>query len=214
MCRMLSLLCDNYLIIVLHIPILFGLIYHKKLLKVLFKHFNISMTYIIYIFLIHLFFFSQKFTIYLLFLIFFWNKWFFLLQVTGVWSFCAILFFGGMTLIDSFYYKKFVFVPLNQIKYVLQRFREGKTFFSLENWNFYFIEGLLKFNIVFVFALLWTIFWIIFVIIQIHKKFIKRVPNEIENNRHRLANIITIVFIFYIFLFSFINCIFFFLHQQ
>ncbi|KAK9719431.1 mannosyltransferase [Basidiobolus ranarum] len=65
----------------------------------------------------------------------------------------ALLF--PTALVDYFYYQKWTFVPFNIITYnVLSGGGKGPNIFGTEPWWFYFVNGILNFNIIFVFALI------------------------------------------------------------
>lgn len=71
-----------------------------------------------------------------------------------VWS--AISFFViavPLVAVDSLFYGKFVFAPWNILKYNVFG-KGGPDLYGVEPWTFYFINGFLNFNIVFVLALL------------------------------------------------------------
>lgn len=56
-------------------------------------------------------------------------------------------------LIDSYFYGKMVFVPLNIIRYNLFSTSGGPTLYGTEPWYFYILNGVLNFNVAFGLAL-------------------------------------------------------------
>ena len=56
-----------------------------------------------------------------------------------------------MTYIDSRFYGRLVFAPLNLVSYNL--FRGGHNLYGTEPWTYYFVNGFLNFNLVFVLGL-------------------------------------------------------------
>lgn len=57
-----------------------------------------------------------------------------------------------LVLLDSYYYGKFVFAPLNIILYNIMS-KDGANVYGTEPWHFYFVNGLLNFNLTFVASL-------------------------------------------------------------
>ncbi|KAM4651329.1 alpha-1,2-mannosyltransferase ALG9 isoform 1-T1 [Discoglossus pictus] len=69
------------------------------------------------------------------------------------WSLVAlIIFLVPLVAIDSYYYGKLVIAPLNIILYNVFT-PHGPDLYGTEPWSFYFINGFLNFNVVFVMAL-------------------------------------------------------------
>ncbi|XP_075047014.1 alpha-1,2-mannosyltransferase ALG9 isoform X1 [Mixophyes fleayi] len=69
------------------------------------------------------------------------------------WSLVAlILFLVPLVAIDSYYYGKLVIAPLNIVLYNVFT-PHGPDLYGTEPWPFYFINGFLNFNIVFIMAL-------------------------------------------------------------
>ena len=58
---------------------------------------------------------------------------------------------GPVTFIDSRFYGRVVFPPLNLINYNL--FRGGHNLYGTEPWTYYFVNGILNFNVVFLLGL-------------------------------------------------------------
>ncbi|XP_064394142.1 alpha-1,2-mannosyltransferase ALG9-like [Halichondria panicea] len=70
------------------------------------------------------------------------------------WSFfCFIVISVPLIAVDSYYYGKFVFAPWNILKYNVFG-NAGPALYGVEPWSFYFINGFLNFNVVFILALL------------------------------------------------------------
>lgn len=57
-----------------------------------------------------------------------------------------------MIVVDYYYYHKILIAPLNIILYNVFS-DKGPTLYGVEPWTFYFINGFLNFNLVFVLAL-------------------------------------------------------------
>lgn len=69
------------------------------------------------------------------------------------WSlFAGFLFSVPMLMIDSYYYGKMVFAPLNIVMYNVFT-QHGPDIYGTEPWTFYFINGILNFNVAFPLAL-------------------------------------------------------------
>ncbi|KAM5132548.1 alpha-1,2-mannosyltransferase ALG9 isoform 1-T1 [Mantella aurantiaca] len=64
-----------------------------------------------------------------------------------------ILFLVPLVAIDSYYYGKLVIAPLNIVMYNVFT-PHGPDLYGTEPWTFYFINGFLNFNVVFILALL------------------------------------------------------------
>ena len=60
-----------------------------------------------------------------------------------------------MALVDSFFYERFVLAPWNLVMYNVFKQGDGggPDVFGREPWYFYFVNGFLNFNVVFLFAL-------------------------------------------------------------
>jgi len=58
-----------------------------------------------------------------------------------------------MVIIDQYYYKRLVIVPLNIVLYNVFGGDVGPDIFGTEPWWFYILNGLLNFNILFLAAL-------------------------------------------------------------
>ncbi|KAL6463398.1 hypothetical protein MHYP_G00277890 [Metynnis hypsauchen] len=69
------------------------------------------------------------------------------------WTFVAlVLFLVPVVVVDSYYYGKLVVAPLNIILYNVFT-PHGPDLYGTEPWHYYFVNGFLNFNIVFVLAL-------------------------------------------------------------
>ncbi|XP_059405862.1 alpha-1,2-mannosyltransferase ALG9 isoform X2 [Carassius carassius] len=69
------------------------------------------------------------------------------------WTLVALLLFlVPVVVVDSYYYGKLVIAPLNIILYNVFT-PHGPDLYGTEPWHYYFVNGLLNFNIVFVLAL-------------------------------------------------------------
>ncbi|XP_074417406.1 alpha-1,2-mannosyltransferase ALG9 isoform X4 [Larus michahellis] len=64
-----------------------------------------------------------------------------------------ILFLVPLVVVDSYYYGKLVVAPLNIVLYNVFT-SHGPDLYGTEPWSFYFINGFLNFNVVFILALL------------------------------------------------------------
>jgi len=77
---------------------------------------------------------------------------FFRVLIWGIYS--IFLFLAPMVAVDYYYYKKILIAPLNIIIYNVFSSSGGPELYGVEPWTYYFFNGFLNFNLIFVLALL------------------------------------------------------------